>query len=114
MGQSGSGTKRLMPMTTNRTVGTTTGATDSALPIRAAAATPVAALLASLGVGETGLSQDEADMRRIRFGPNAVRTHHTRPLAVLGRQFRNPLFLLLLAAASVSFFVGERTDAVII
>ena len=47
-------------------------------------------------------------------GPNALRSHGARPLSVLVRQLRNPLLLLLLAAALVSLFVGEGTDAVII
>jgi Mg2+-importing ATPase len=35
-------------------------------------------------------------------------------LAVLARQLRSPLLLLLFVTAAVSFFVGDRTDAVII
>ncbi len=61
-----------------------------------------------------GLSSTEAAARLQRLGPNALRTHHTRPAAVFVRQLRSPLLLLLLAAATVSFFVGERSDAVII
>ncbi len=56
----------------------------------------------------------EAQQRLADVGPNSLRTHGARPLAVLGRQLRNPLLALLLAAALTSAFVGERTDALII
>lgn len=78
---------------------------------------------ASLGVDETfarlasspkGLAGDEAMARLGRLGPNALRTHHARLPAVLARQLRSPLLALLVAAATVSFFVGDRPDAVII
>ena len=49
-----------------------------------------------------------------RSGPNALRSHGARPFAVLVRQLRNPLLILLVAAALTSFAVGERTSALII
>ncbi|NUS57520.1 MAG: magnesium-translocating P-type ATPase, partial [Streptomycetaceae bacterium] len=61
-----------------------------------------------------GLSSQEAAARLRRDGPNAVRLHTVRPIAVLARQVRNPLLGLLLAAALISAFVGEGTDATII
>jgi Mg2+-importing ATPase len=48
------------------------------------------------------------------MGPNALRSHGARPVVVLMRQLRNPLLILLVAAALTSFFVGERTSALII
>ncbi|RDI68261.1 Mg2+-importing ATPase [Nocardia pseudobrasiliensis] len=48
------------------------------------------------------------------IGPNAVRTHRARLLPVLLRQLRSPLLLLLAVTASVSFFLAERSDAVVI
>ncbi|MFG1827680.1 magnesium-translocating P-type ATPase [Microbispora bryophytorum] len=62
----------------------------------------------------TGLTDEQAAAIRSTVGSNAVRSHRARPLAVLARQLRNPLLMLLLVAATVSFFVGERTDAVVI
>ncbi len=62
----------------------------------------------------TGLTDEQAAAIRSRVGFNAVRSHRARPLAVLARQLRSPLLILLLVAATVSFFVGERTDAVVI
>ena len=71
--------------------------------------------LRDLGVvdGE-GLSVQEVARRRAQWGPNAVSSHRARLLPVLWHQLRSPLLGLLLAAAVASYFVGERSDAVII
>ncbi|HTR71080.1 MAG TPA: magnesium-translocating P-type ATPase [Mycobacteriales bacterium] len=63
---------------------------------------------------DRGLSAPTVALRQQQFGPNAFASHHTRFFAVLWRQLRSPLLVLLLAAAVASYFVGERTDAVII
>jgi Mg2+-importing ATPase len=79
-----------------------------------AAALPTAQVLRDLQVPEGGLSSEEAARRLKRWGPNAVHSHRARALLVLWHQLRSPLLGLLLAAAVVSYFVGERSDAVII
>ena len=79
-----------------------------------AAALAAAAVLARLGSAAGGLSDREAAARLRKVGPNALRSHGARPLAVLLRQLRNPLLVLLVAAALTSFAVGERTSALII
>jgi P-type Mg2+ transporter len=84
------------------------------LELAAAAALPVDEAVAALASARAGLSPDEAARRLAAVGPNALRSHGTRALSVLGRQLRNPLLVLLLAAALTSAFVGERTDALII
>jgi Mg2+-importing ATPase len=84
------------------------------LELAASAALPADAVLAALGASADGLSGAEAERRLASVGPNALRSHGARPLRVLARQLRNPLLLLLLAAALTSAFVGERTDALII
>ena len=61
-----------------------------------------------------GLSSNEARARLAQIGANALRSHGARPLAVLARQLRNPLLILLVGAALTSFAVGERTSALII
>ena len=81
---------------------------------REAASLSVAAVLDRLASTADGLSSAEAASRLDRFGPNALRSHHTRAPAVLARQVRSPLLVLLVVAAAVSYFVGERADAVII
>jgi Mg2+-importing ATPase len=73
-----------------------------------------AEVLAALNTSAAGLSGSEAARRLEAFGPNAVRTHRARIWTVLERQLRSPLLLLLLVTATVSFFVGDRTDALII
>jgi P-type Mg2+ transporter len=84
------------------------------LELSEAARRPVDEVLELLDSAPTGLSSDEVARRRESCGPNALRSHGARPLAVLARQFRNPLLLLLLAAALTSILVGEGTDALII
>lgn len=82
--------------------------------LRAAAMGSAGAVLTSLGSASGGLSASEASRRLTAVGPNALRSHGARPLAVLVRQLRNPLLILLGAAALTSFGVGERTSALII
>ena len=80
-----------------------------------AASQPVDDLLVEIGVkANEGLSSEEVLRRRERFGPNSVSSHHARVWPVLWRQLRSPLLGLLVAAAVVSFFVGERSGALII
>jgi P-type Mg2+ transporter len=56
------------------------------------------------------VSTDEADERQSEVGPNALRSHGARPLAVLARQLNDPLLILLMSSALVSVFVGEQID----
>ncbi len=84
------------------------------LSLASAAAAPAERVLAGLDSRPEGLASAEAQRRLGIVGPNALRTHGARPLAVLARQLRNPLLVLLLGAALTSFFVGERLDALII
>jgi P-type Mg2+ transporter len=92
----------------------TDGIRPDFLAVGQAAALPPDRVLAMLGSGQAGLGDDEATIRRGRVGANAVRTHRVSALAVLARQLRSALLGLLAAAALVSFFVGERTDAIVI
>jgi len=75
---------------------------------------PSDAALEALGSRAGGLGADEAEARLATFGPNAIRTHHAGAWSVLVRQFKSALLLLLIAAAVVSAFVGQGTDAIII
>lgn len=89
---------------------------SQAPPLRLAQAAELTGdeVLRALATSRRGLDDAEAARRVAQYGPNAVRSHGARPLAVLLRQLRNPLLILLVVAASLSVAVGERTDAVII
>ena len=84
------------------------------MDVTAAATTPAEQVLHAVGTTVGGLTEAEAARRLTAAGPNAVRTHHARLLPVLARQLRSPLLLLLAVTAAASYFVGERSDAVII
>lgn len=92
-----------------------TGAEDAAWPdLAAASAMPPGQVLEALGSAAVGLAAAEAASRIARLGANAVVSHRVRPWQVLWHQLKSPLLGLLAAAAVASYFVGERTDAVII
>jgi P-type Mg2+ transporter len=96
---------------------TLTAAPQSKAPtgIVSAGTIPAAALLEQLGSSAVaGLSSDGVVARRAQWGPNAVSSHRARLLPVLWHQLRSPLLALLLTAAVASYFVGERSDALII
>ncbi|MDA4109588.1 cation-transporting P-type ATPase [Mycolicibacterium holsaticum] len=78
------------------------------------AAAPVDEVMGWLNSSAGGLSNADAIMRLDRFGANAVRTHRVSALAVLGRQLRNAVLLLLAGTALVSYFLGDRAQAIII
>ena len=86
----------------------------AALDTAVAGLLPAEAVLARLDSGPEGLASGEAAARRARVGPNVLRTRRETALAVLVRQLRNPLLLLLLGAALVSGLTGAPIDALII
>src|SRR5262245_14560959 len=63
----------------------------------------------------TGLTQAEAAVRLLQFGPNRIQDRRQVPwvLQYLG-YFKNPLVLILLAASGVSAAAGELTNFLII
>ncbi|MEM7433609.1 MAG: cation-transporting P-type ATPase [Myxococcota bacterium] len=74
------------------------------------------AVLRSLGVDpKEGLSSDEAHARVARFGVNALEEFRpTSWWAIVWRQLRTFLVLLLLAAAVLSFALGDQLEGVAI
>jgi len=84
------------------------------LSLRLAASTPVAEVLSQLDTHPEGLTTSEAGLRIKAFGPNVLAEHRVTLGGVLVRQLRNPLLVLLLAAAGVSALTGDPTDAGII
>jgi P-type Mg2+ transporter len=84
-------------------------------PTLAIAATkPIDDVFEALASRQTGLSEAEASSRASQVGQNVLAEHRVTVLAVLQRQLRNPLLILLGGAAAVSALTGDVADAVII
>jgi Mg2+-importing ATPase len=60
------------------------------------------------------LTSDQAARRLRTVGPNVLASHRVTAFGVLVHQLRNPLLVLLLAAAGVSVATGGTTEGVII
>lgn len=68
-----------------------------------------------LDTGEKGLSQKTAQNRLLKYGHNTITTERgVSPLRILTGQFTSPLMWILLAAALISFVLGEHIDAGVI
>ena len=66
-------------------------------------------------VDPAGLTSKEAAVRLSTFGSNDVQDGSVQlPLMVLVEQFRSPFVLILLAAAALSFVIGEVQEGLII
>lgn len=71
--------------------------------------------LRGLETGRGGLTQAEAGTRLARIGPNSlVPENRAGDVALLAAQFKSPIILILIFAAVMGFFLGQRTDALII
>jgi P-type Mg2+ transporter len=76
---------------------------------------PFDSLLASMKSKPEGIGQDEAAERLHQLGPNTLKTKKkATPLSLLLGQFKSPLILILIFAATLSAFLQEWVDAVII
>jgi P-type Ca2+ transporter type 2C len=72
-------------------------------------------VLHELGSRHSGLVADEVRERRLRFGPNELKSKRKPPaILVFGRQFLSPLIYVLLVAAVVSLVIGHYVDAVVV
>lgn len=71
--------------------------------------------LATLTTTTYGLAANEAARRLQASGPNTLKADSDhQPLVILLNQFRSPLVLILLAAAALSYGLGEADEATII
>ena len=71
--------------------------------------------LAALETTTHGLTAEEAAARLERFGPNEIEAERiVSPWEILWAQIKNPLVVVLLAAALVSVLTGHSTDAIVI
>ncbi|MDO9116589.1 MAG: magnesium-translocating P-type ATPase [Nitrospira sp.] len=72
-------------------------------------------LLDRLQTRPEGLHPDEARQRQMQYASSRLKPRQDiRPLYVLLAQFRSPIILILLFAATMSLFLADRTDALII
>ena len=71
-------------------------------------------MFAEYGSGSSGLSLKEAHLRLERYGKNALEPKHSIFLEILKRRFRSAFLYLLLAAAALSFFLGQFFEALLI
>ncbi len=72
-------------------------------------------LFEQLGSGDGGLTGDDARARLLRLGANGMRPRRRAGMTgLLLSQFKSPIILILLFAASMAFFLGQHTDALII
>jgi Mg2+-importing ATPase len=68
----------------------------------------------ALKTSKDGLTQKEANERLKTYGPNELPRQGFSAFRILLRQFGNPLFVILLGATLVSFFVGAPEQALTI
>ena len=80
------------------------------LDLAEAAQLPAGDVLQELGSNHDRLSSLEVDRRLNEVGPNAVRSHSVRAIAVFVSQLRSPFLLLLLGTGlAFMFFARRRT-----
>jgi len=68
-----------------------------------------------LETSKDGLSNEEAGLRLVRYGPNTI--SKKKEMSVVFEyfsHFKNPLVIILLAAASISAYLGELRNLPII
>jgi Mg2+-importing ATPase len=76
---------------------------------------PPGQLLSALASTTSGLEQADAESRIEQYGLNSIKAQRrATALGLFLNQFKSPLVLILIFAATVSAFVGEWTDAVIV
>ncbi|MBC7074324.1 cation-transporting P-type ATPase, partial [Candidatus Parcubacteria bacterium] len=63
---------------------------------------------------ETGLTEREAKERQKIFGFNEVKEKEVSAIEIFLKQLKSPFFYLLVIAAILAFFVGEKTDSILI
>jgi Mg2+-importing ATPase len=69
----------------------------------------------AIGSSTEGLSADEAATRLRRYGPNTLEAEKSSRLgSLLLRQISSPIVIVLIAAAILSFVIGDTTDSIII
>ncbi|MDQ6739735.1 MAG: HAD-IC family P-type ATPase, partial [Actinomycetota bacterium] len=76
---------------------------------------PTTQVMSSLHATENGLTDAEANSRRTQGGGGLREgSHGTNPFFLLLSQFKSPIILVLIFAASLSFFLKDAVDGAII
>lgn len=77
--------------------------------------TSIADLLKELQTSYEGLTEQEANSRLVKWGANTLESKRAlTDLEAFFRQFLNPLVIVLLICAVLSYFLGENSGAIII
>jgi Mg2+-importing ATPase len=72
-------------------------------------------LVRSLHSDPNGLTSEDVRQRQAKYGPNLLKPkHRSNSFLLLLRQFISPLVLILIVASIMSFFLGDRTNSLII
>ncbi len=78
-------------------------------------AVSVETLFDDMGTSKEGLTTPEAQERLKKYGPNQIAEKEKRHgLEIFVSQFENALVLILIAAAIVSYFLGEKIDTIVL
>ena len=76
---------------------------------------PSAKMMEQLQTKAEGLSNAEVRKRLVAYGPNLLKPKKkSNSVTILLSQFKSPIILILIAAAILSFFLGDSTDTLII
>ena len=76
---------------------------------------PTDRVLLQLHSSADGLSDREAKQRLIRYGTNSLKKQRkSSEIELLLNQFKSPIILILIAAATISGFLGDTIDTAII
>src|SRR3954470_3296687 len=75
---------------------------------------PIDRVLAQSGTSQNGLLPKEVFLRQKEYGLNEIKTRRAGIFDILLRQTQSSFFYLLLIAGTVSFFIGEKIDSIVI
>ncbi len=90
------------------------GTTAIPLPVQIAATQSITQVCETHQTSTAGLTTAEAGTRLNQVGLNVLPARRITAWMVLFRQLNNPILILLVVAALLSFLTGDRIDAVII
>src|SRR5574342_169987 len=77
--------------------------------------TPLNEIIHALETSDKGLTEDQANLRLKRYGPNLIsQQKRSEGAALFFAQFKSPIILILLFAVGLSIFLQNVTDSLII